>query len=216
MTDQVLEQTSLITDRPPHPGVPVSFDEYMEKYAAHFYEWVDGELIAMSPSSARHVALLHYFVGALSGYITFNPIATIMSAPFAMRVDTVRSGREPDVMVILNDSPSELTETALIGPADVCIEIVSPESVERDHGKKYAEYEKAGVREYWIIDPIHQETRFYRLNDGGRYKLQGTDATGVYQTPLLPRFALPTNVLWQERLPNMFEAADYMRNLLTD
>lgn len=68
-----------------------------------------------------------------------------------MRVgDTVR---EPDVQVILDNYPGEFTEIGMIGPADICIEIVSPESVTRDRGEKFSEYEQAGVTEYWIIDP---------------------------------------------------------------
>ncbi len=44
--------------------------------------------------------------------------------------------------------------------ADICIEIVSPESVTRDYGDKFVEYEKAGVQEYGIIDPNRTSCHF--------------------------------------------------------
>ena len=38
------------------------------------------------------------------------------------------------------------------GAADICIEVISPESVIRDRGEKFEEYERGGVGEYWIFD----------------------------------------------------------------
>jgi Uma2 family endonuclease len=89
--------------------------------------------------------------------------------------------------VILTSNPGQLTETAMIGPADICFEVVSPESAMRDYGNKFVEYEKAGVREYWIIDPIRQRCDFNRLDNTGVYAFAQPDDTGHYRTPLLPR-----------------------------
>lgn len=68
---------------------------------------------------------------------------------------------------------------AIIGPADICIEVVSEERIARDHGEKFAEYEKAGVREYWIVDPLRDTCRFNRLNEAGVYIPVGPGQDGV-------------------------------------
>lgn len=49
------------------------------------------------------------------------------------------------------------------GTPDLIVEVTSPESLARDRGEKYVEYEAAGVREYWLIDPDRQQitTRFF-------------------------------------------------------
>lgn len=64
-----------------------------------------------------------------------------------------QSGREPDLLFISNETAQRLTERKLEGAADLVIEIIFPESVRRDRYEKFDEYEEAGVREYWIIDP---------------------------------------------------------------
>jgi Uma2 family endonuclease len=98
-------------------------------------------------------------------YFDHRPIGVMRHEPFLLRVDATGLKREPDLQIILNDNPGELTRTAMLGPADICIEIVSPESVERDFVTKMKLYEEAGVREYWILDYEHEGSHFYRLND---------------------------------------------------
>jgi len=50
-------------------------------------------------------------------------------------------------------------------PADIAIEIVSPQTVARDRGEKYYEYARGAVREYWLIDPEARWAEFYHLAD---------------------------------------------------
>ena len=153
--------------RPPDEvvAIPVTADEYLERYAADHYEWVKGVVVKMSPVSKKHALLVDYLKDFFRAYFTLNPIGAVFSEPFIMRLDAVEVIREPDLQIILNTNPGQLTETGMIGPADICIEVVSPESVARDYGKKFEEYEKAGVGEYWLIDPLRQECRFHRLGD---------------------------------------------------
>src|SRR5574341_40631 len=113
--------------------VRVTAEDYMEKYAHDFYEWVDGELEPMSPITDRHNVLLKFLMILFDTYFSFRPIGKIEYQPFVMRLDVVNARREPDLMVILNSNPGQFTPTAMIGPADIVIEIVSPESVERDY-----------------------------------------------------------------------------------
>ena len=119
----------------------VSAEEYMAQYAEHHHEWVKGAVIRMSPVSELHDRLTAYFRQLLDAYFVMNKIGRARSAPFVMRLE--ESYREPDLQVILNTNPGQLTDTAMIGPADMCIEVVSPESAPRDYGDKLIEYEKA-------------------------------------------------------------------------
>lgn len=87
------------------------------------------------------------------------------------------------------------------GPADLVIEIVSPESVLRDRGEKYAEYEAGGVREYWIIDAEAKRADFFVLDSEGRYQRATPDADGKYGSAVLPGFWIKIGWLWQTPLP---------------
>lgn len=192
----------------------VSAEEYMEKYAADFCEWVSGVVIKMSPIHEDHDMLTRYLATLFSAYFELKPIGTIRQGPFVQRLGDAEPRREPDIQIILNTNPGTLTETYMDGPADICIEVVSPESVERDHGTKLAEYERGGVSEYWIIDPIREETRFYRLNDKGVYIRQEVDAQGYYRTSALPGFKLHVPTLWQDSLPGAVTIVETVKAML--
>ncbi len=195
-------------------AVDVSPEAYLARYAETHHEWVKGMVLKMTPVSAQHTQLVDYLRDILRTYFDLKPVGVVFSEPFVMRMDTVEAIREPDLQVILNDNPGKLTDTGMIGPADICIEVVSPESVARDYGDKFAEYEKAGVREYWIIDPIRQRCQFNRLTDAGVYAVPLPDDAGNYRTPLLPGLALHVPTLWQEELPGILEVVRTVQAML--
>jgi Uma2 family endonuclease len=120
-----------------------------------------------------------------------------------MKTGPTLSGREPDLLFITQENLGRLKNTYLDGPADLAVEIVSPESRLRDRGEKLAEYEMGGVREYWIIDPGEQRTDFYMLAADGRYERQRADAQGVYHSQVVEGFWLKEGWLWQEPLPKV-------------
>jgi Uma2 family endonuclease len=194
----------------------ISADEYMMQYAETFHEWVQGVVIKKPPITERHDLLSAYFRTVLDAYFDLNPVGKVLSQPFVMRLDVIGSFREPDLQIILKDNPGQLTDTAMIGPADICIEIISPESVERDYVQKFSEYEKAGVREYWIIDPIRQRCDFNRRGEAGVYTVIAPDGNGHYRTPLLPRLALHVPTLWQPELPGLFAIAQAVQAMFSD
>jgi Uma2 family endonuclease len=193
----------------------VSAGEYLAQYAETHHEWVRGAVIKMTPVSLQHVRLTQYLLHLLNAYFALNPIGTVLDAPFVMRLEAAGSYREPDLQVVLNTNPGQLTDTEMVGPADICIEVVSRESVTRDYGDKFAEYEQAGVQEYWIIDPVRQTCHFYRLQPGKHYAPVPPDEQGNYHTPLLPRLALHVPTLWQEPLPNAVAIVQAVQTMLT-
>jgi Uma2 family endonuclease len=192
----------------------VSAEEYMAQYAEHHHEWVKGAVIKMSPVSEFHDRLTAYFRQLLDAYLVMNKIGRVRSTPFVMRLE--ESFREPDLQGILNTNPGQLTDTAMIGPADICIEVVSPESGPRDYGDKLIEYEKAGVQEYWIVDPLRRRCDFNRRDDSGIYRVIHPDDQGVYHTPLLPHLTLHVPTLWEPELPDFFAIGQAVQGMFGD
>lgn len=195
----------------------VSLEDYMENYAANHCEWVEGYVIQMSPSSIEHTDLLKYLVHLLDAFFEFRPIGRLIVQPFVMRLPAFPNRRrEPDLLIVLNSNPHKIERTFMDGPADICIEIVSEESVERDHGDKFNEYEQGDVPEYWILDPLRNEARFYRLNADGRYIRQGEDAQGNYRTPALPGLTVHLSTLWQEKFPGPVATGAIVQAMLAE
>jgi Uma2 family endonuclease len=194
----------------------VPAETYLARYAEEFHEWVREVVIKMSLVSARHDLLSAYLRLLFDAYLEQRPAAHIHSQPFVMRLESIGSIREPDIQIIRHDNPGNLTDTGMIGPADICIEIVSPESEQRDYGEKYVEYERAGVREYWIIDPIRQRAQFNRLNDAGVYMMILPDDVGDYTTPLLADLHVHVSTLWSDDLPGVAATVAAVAKMLGD
>lgn len=189
----------------------VSEADYMEYYAASYHEHVRGYVIKKSPASFRHNNLTDHLQYMLEAYFSFNPIGITISSPFVMRLSNIDSRREPDLQVIVNEHADRIKATYTDGPADICIEVVSPSNASTDYGEKLVEYEACGVREYWMFDQERQIAYFYRLNDQGVYTNIPLDKQGEYQTPLLPGFRLTIATLWQEKLPTLLEVIEQVR-----
>lgn len=189
----------------------VSVEDYMRDYAESHHEWVEEVVIKMSPVSSTHDDLTGILRELFRAYFALKPIGRVKAAPFVMRLE--KSRREPDLQVILNDNPNELTETYMDGPADICIEVISPSNAATNYGDKFLEYEQAGVREYWIIDPTRAVARFYRLNDKNVYE-QVIVADDAYTTPLLPGFTLASSIFWQDELPTLLTIVQMVQDML--
>jgi len=165
-------------------------------------EWVDGEVVMYSPASKRHQSIADFLTGVLRIFVEQHDLGVVLSAPFQMKLE---HGREPDLLFVASEHLERLKETYLDGPADLVIEIISPESRLRDRGEKFAEYEMGGVREYWLIDSEQQGADFYRLGERGRYRPVDPDEHGIYHSWVVSDFWLRVDWLWQEPLPAVLE-----------
>jgi len=161
-------------------------------------EWVDGEVVMYSPASKRHQNIADFLLKVIGTYVESHDLGIVISAPFQMKLER---GREPDLLFVANEHLGRLEETYLDGPAALVVEIVSPDSVERDRGDKFYEYAQGGVTEYWLIDPQIEWAGFYHLEEE-RYRVAFSGKEGEYHALVLPDFWLRVEWLWQEPLPS--------------
>ena len=164
-------------------------------------EWVDGEVIIVSPASLAHQTLVGFLLKILDTYVEQHELGQVIAAPFQMKTGPELPGREPDLLFIARENLGRLEGVYLDGPADLAIEVVSRGSRLRDRGEKLAEYEMGGVREYWVIDPEERRADFHVLAADGRYERRRTDEDGVYPSEVIAGFRLREVWLWQKPLP---------------
>jgi len=161
-------------------------------------EWVDGEVVMYSPASSRHQKIVGFLSAVIGMYVRQHELGVTMLAPFQMKLPG--SGREPDLIFVAAQHVDRLRDTYLDGPADLAIEVLSPESVSRDRGDKFYEYETGGVREYWLLDPDRRWAEFYRLGEDPLYQVAFSGREGVYRSEALSGFWLRVEWLWQPPL----------------
>ena len=187
----------------------MSYDEYIAWADEDVHaEWVDGEVIVQMPPYDVHQIVLNFLNHLLHLYVEFQELGVVLIAPFEMRLLSEKSARQPDILVVTTESLGRLSRERLEGPADLVVEIVSRDSVRRDRHDKLHEYRRAGVREYWVVDPRPGRNRadFYRLDAAGEYELYATDEDERVASAVLPGFWLRPSWLWLESKPPVMTA----------
>lgn len=164
-------------------------------------EWVDGEVIVMSPASNWHQLIGGFLTALLRHFVEAHQLGMVISAPFQMKTGPDLPGREPDILFIAREHLDRLKTTYLDGPADLVVKIISPENRAHDRGEKFYEYEQGGVREYWLIDPDRKQAEFYQRGEDGIYRLVPVDEDGIYRSAVLEGLWLKVAWLWPDPLP---------------
>ena len=119
-------------------------------------ELIDGQIYDMAPPSPMHQELVMELSATLRDYIKKNGgPCKVYPAPFAVFLnEDDRNYVEPDISVICDSS--KVDNRGYQGAPDFIIEIVSPSSQRMDYLTKLFKYRTAGVREYWIVNPLQR------------------------------------------------------------
>jgi Uma2 family endonuclease len=180
----------------------VSYEDFAERYEGLPVEWHMGKVIAkMVNNTKSHQLTLRILQAIFIFYLSFRKIAEYIPEGYKMRLSKTLPARMPDLMIVLNERKERIQEKELNGPADIVIEVISPSTGYIDRGKKFYEYEKGAVPEYWIVDPESEQVDIYHLNEKGKYQRIGTE-NGIAISKVLKGFRFPAVMLWEEALPD--------------
>jgi len=155
------------------------------------YELVDGIAYAMAPAPARrHQEVLGEIFRQMANALEGQPCRPFI-APFDVRLprgseadDEIETVVQPDLSIICD--PTKLDEHGCRGAPDWVVEVLSPATAGHDHILKRSAYERAGVREYWLVHPVDRLVTVYRL-EGQRYGVpEVRELTGRQPVGLLP------------------------------
>jgi Uma2 family endonuclease len=151
-----------------------TYGDYLTWEDDRRYEIIDGLVYNMSPAPyRRHQEVLLELAYQIKQYLT-DKICKIYVAPFDVRIPEnkeadgdIKTVVQADLVVVCD--LKKLNERGCRGAPDLVIEVVSPFSADRDRKIKKSLYERAGVKEYWIVDYIEKTVEVYLLNKEGKY-----------------------------------------------
>lgn len=164
---------------------------------------IDGVIYMASPDNTEANDLFGWLLGLMKFFVAAKDLGKVFGSRVAFRLDD-RNGPEQDVAFVRKDRFHLIQPGYVNGPPDLAVEIVSPESVDRDYEKKRRQYQEAGVTEYWIVDPMEQKVTLLRLSPRGKYR-EVRPKRGELHSEALPGFWLRPEWLWQDSLPNPLE-----------
>jgi Uma2 family endonuclease len=181
----------------------MSYEEFLATdFEYPHVEWVNGRVVTMSPSNQLHADLNGFLAMLLRAFAREKKLGVVLFDPFQMKTGPDLPGRAPDILFVSSAHRKRLKKTYLDGPGDLAVEIISPESRTTDRVEKFNEYEKGGVREYWLIDPQRKLAEFYLLDKRGVYQPAKIDADGIFHSTVLKGLWIKVTWLWQSPLPS--------------
>lgn len=147
-------------------------------------ELIDGQFFSQAAPSRIHQEILSALHGTIFNHIqTKGGSCKVYPAPFAVKLfNDDKTIVEPDISVICDQG--KLTDKGCTGAPDWIIEIVSPGNPAHDYVRKLNLYLDAGVREYWIVDPMQETIHVYCLAEDqfkmASYTFQDKIKAGIY------------------------------------
>lgn len=147
----------------------------------HLTELIDGCLFVTPAQVPRHQLMLADFFRLLHRLI---PNGRLFIAPIDVYLDDV-TVVQPDILWMAANSKCSITAKYLQGTPDLIVEIFSPGTAKPDKSDKFKLYERFGVREYWMVDPVGAYLEVWGLTEG-QYTQQGVYGAGdKFDSPVL-------------------------------
>lgn len=184
----------------------LSYDAFLKRYMnGEHLEWVNGEVVSMCPVTREHQEVRGFLYTLLSEFAKLRRLGAVCGEPYNMKIGYGLPGRAPDILFVDKANLARMHNEYLDGPADLVVEIISPESRRRDRVTKFGEYEQGGVREYWIVDPKRKEADFFLRDANGKFQPVLVGSDGIYRSTVLAGFWLKIDWFWQRPLPLLTE-----------
>jgi Uma2 family endonuclease len=157
-----------------------SESEYLALDTNQLIELTDGALDFLPMPTLFHQRIVAYLFDLLRLFAQTHNAGEVFFAPLRVRLWSGKI-REPDIVLLKPARISDPHEPPR--GADLAMEVVSdsPDARERDLVTKREEYARAGIGEYWIVDP-EQRTVTVLVLDGGQYRVHGEFAIGQKAT----------------------------------
>ena len=157
-----------------------TYNDYAALNDGQRYEIANGVLLMTPAPSWSHQEIVGEIFAHLRTYVRTTGLGGVFTAPIDVEL-APKDVFQPDVVVLLKASREKLKDKRIVGAPDLIVEVFSPSSEIYDRLNKYDTYARAGVPEYWIVNPKKRTVEVLVLEAGAYHSL------GVFQgeqTPL--------------------------------
>ncbi len=168
-----------------------TYTDYLSWPDEERWEIIDGAAYNMSPApGVKHQNVVGIFYRIIGNKLSGKPCK-----PFIAPTDVVLSESDvvqPDIFVVCDKE--KITEANIQGAPDLVVEVLSPATALKDKREKKGLYEKSGVKEYIIVDPLELYAERFLLKEG-RY--EGSEVFGPKEVLPLHSLAAVEVPLWE-------------------
>ncbi len=137
-----------------------TYEDYSKLPEGATYQLINGELV-MSPSPTTfHQIIVNNISTLLTNHVRKNKLGRILPSPIDVYFNEYETF-QPDIVFISQERKEIIKEKRIEGSPDLVIEILSESNAYYDLKHKKNIYEKYGVKEYWIVDPMEKSVEVY-------------------------------------------------------
>ena len=162
-------------------------------------EIIDGDLYMMAPPDTSHQDISREIFVRFCNFLK-GKTCRAYSAPFGVRLFPKKNLSddtfvEPDIIVVCDKN--KIDKRGCNGAPDLIIEVLSPSTARHDQMVKFRLYQKAGVREYWIVDGENR-VLYVHILENGNYVTTVYDETEEVPVSVLPGCIIPLKEVFPE------------------
>lgn len=200
-TPQTLTEAAPVMTTEATPLMPL--EAWIEQFARHPFEWIDGAKIPMSPSVFGSTQIANALRDAMNVVVNAQKLGAVyleLSIAFTEGSDWVRRSLVPDIAYISAAKlaafrakyPDDWRERPFSVVPDLVAEIVSPTDLYMDVRRKVTRYLEEGVRLVWVVDYVNEVVEVFTAQGGHEHRKSDTLTAG----DVLPGFELALETLF--------------------
>lgn len=166
-----------------------TYEDYEKLPEGAPYQLIGGELI-MTPSPVPYHQIVSWRIGfELGKFVENKKEGIVLCAPLDVYFSEYET-YQPDIIFISKERLNIIGEKKIEGAPDLVIEILSEATAYYDLKHKKKIYEKTGVKEYWIVDPIEKSIEVYENTERGFKLYSSAIESGKVSSKLLERLEI--------------------------
>jgi Uma2 family endonuclease len=175
-----------------------TYADYLTWEGKERYQLINGKVFQMASPSVIHQAILMGLSSKFDNWLQGKPCKAFAS-PLDVRLfpkkdKSDKTVVQPDLLVVCDKN--KIAKNSIDGSPDLVIEIVSPSNTHSELFLKFQYYLKAGVREYWVIDPDTKKAQVH-IYENGHYISTIYEDNAVIPVAVLPGLEIALEELWE-------------------
>ena len=170
-------------------------EEFMQLPEGAPYQLIGGKLVKESSPTRWHQRSQTRLGVELVNFVTSRSLGEVYFAPFDIHL-AEEEIYQPDILFVSNERLLIIRDRFVEGAPDLVVEILSPSTGRYDLWHKRDVYERSGVKEYWILDPMEGSIEVLALIDGVFEPVDRATTSGTVTSRLLPGFRVDVSAIF--------------------
>ncbi len=181
----------------PPPQGEWRYEDYLRlPEDSYRYEVIEGILVMTAAPAIKHQDAARNLLVALHLFVNQRGLGKVYDSPVDVRFSE-QTIVQPDILFVARERLDIIQESYVEGAPDLIVEILSPANWVVDRRDKFAVYEAAGVREYWIVDPDAKTVEVYSLRQSRYALVERYEPGQTVRSELLTGFEMPVDALYE-------------------